>query len=167
MKHLALALPLLVVCAGCAPRAMLIVDALIVGNALAHASDALPPPPASDDDDLEGWIEVVHPEQAGPVDMQPSTHSPPPSASFDLGAAYAGIAAVDLASCKPAGLAAGYGRIMLRFAADGRVTGLVFRMPPSSSPAAHACVQAAFREVEVPAFTDVGPRTVQHDFYVR
>jgi hypothetical protein len=149
---------------------MFVVDAFLIGAAVDHAS--LRPVPVAaeeplDEDDPEPRTEIVHADQAGPVDLQPASASAPAPKPFDLGGAYGAIAQVDLASCKAEGLAPGYGHVVLGFLPDGSVGGVAVQLPPSSSPWAHACVESALRGVRVSPFAGDQPATVRRELYVK
>jgi hypothetical protein len=107
-------------------------------EALAHVPLLVPPPPAP----------VVVPTR------------------FDLGGAYGVLAGVELDPCKAQGLAAGYGRVTVPFEPDGTPGRVAVEMPAGSAPAAHACIEEAFRAVRVAPF-DGAPVNVRRAFFVK
>ena len=126
------------------------------------------------------WVtehDVVVPDDADDVDTQealahvPLIVPPPPApvvvpTRFDLGGAYGVLAGVDLDVCKAQGLQAGYGRVTVPFEPDGTAGRVAIEMPAGSAPAAHACVEEAFRAVRVAPFDGV-PVNVRRAFFVK
>jgi hypothetical protein len=95
--------------------------------------------------------------------------APPPPAgprAFDLNAAQSSVAAVDVDACKAEGLAPGYGHATVAFAPDGTVHGVALDLPASTSPAARACIETAFRTPHVAAFSGDQVMNVRRSFYV-
>ncbi len=142
------------------------VDAFVVGYEAGRASMQPPSEAAAEDDPSLDRVELVPITPGQPVEMEPTTASPAPGPTFDMGRAYGAIAAVDLSPCKASGLATGYGHAVVVFAPDGSATGVSFELPPSSSPGARECVVAAFREMRIPAFTGDQVVKVRRAFYV-
>jgi len=85
---------------------------------------------------------------------------------FDLGGAYGAIAHVDLDPCKAVGLAPGYGRVIVAFEAGGAPVGVGVALPAGSAPAAHACVEQAFRDIRVTPF-EGAPVNVRRGYFVK
>jgi hypothetical protein len=86
--------------------------------------------------------------------------------AFDLGGAYSALAQVDLTPCKAQGLAAGYGRVEIAFANAGTPASLNVSLPAGSSASAQACVDDAFKRVQVARF-DGSRATVRRSFFVQ
>jgi hypothetical protein len=127
-----------------------------------------------------GWVtehDDLAPDEDDDVDRQealahvPLLVPPPPApvvvpTRFDLGGAYGALAGVELDPCKAQGLAAGYGRVTVPFEPDGTPGRVAVEMPAGSAPAAHACIEEAFRAVRVAPF-DGKPVNVRRAFFVK
>jgi hypothetical protein len=134
---------------------------------LAAAVSALPEPGAAEvDDNHPQWAYALMPipphEPAAAADSR--VEAAPKR--FDLSGAYSAVDGVDLSACKADGLAAGYGRVAIGFAATGSPAGLTVDLPDGSTPAARACVEGAFRQVSVAAF-DGADVKVTRSFFVK
>jgi hypothetical protein len=161
---LALAAPLL---GGCMSHGGMMLNAFVVGVAVAHASD---PPPVEatpvDEPDPEPRIESVPVGPQAPVDLQPHPATARVPRPFDLGGAYAAMSRVELTACKEAGIAPGYMHVDLELEPDGSVGSVAVQLHAATA-AARSCVQHAFAGVRVEPFDGDQPVHVQRDVFVR
>jgi hypothetical protein len=112
-------------------------------------------------------VEYVPVAPEPPQRYAPPAPPPPPGPrAFDLSAAESSVAAVDVDACKAEGLAPGYGHATVAFAPDGTVRAVALDLPASTSPAARACVETAFRRPHVAAFSGDQVMNVRRSFYV-
>jgi len=165
-------LPLLAFQTGCTHReacaGVHLADA--AANIAVLASITNPEQEATTADDDPGpeqpvvMVPVVRPipphEPASKADVPEAERKP-----FDLGAAYGAIARVDLSQCKAAGLAGGYGKVVVAFDRGGAPLAVGVELPPGSAPAAQTCVTNAFQSVHVAAY-DGELVNVRRTFYV-
>jgi len=119
-------------------------------------------PAADDAPPLRVRLGPVPPhERPSAADTRVESHT-----QFDLGGAYAALAHVDLDACKVQGLAPGYGKVRIAFDHGGAASSVRATLPSGSSAAAQACVEAAFKQVQVARF-DGTQATVRRAFFVQ
>jgi hypothetical protein len=99
-----------------------------------------------------------------PLPPRPTGAEPKPR-SFDVGAARAKLAEVNLEDCRSGGVH-GYGRARVTFAPTGRVEGVDVASPEHVAPSDAACIEGHYREATVPSF-DGAPVSAATTFYVR
>jgi hypothetical protein len=112
-------------------------------------------------------VEYVPVAPEPPQRYAPPAPPPPPGPrAFDLNAAQSSVAAVDVDACRAEGLVPGYGHATVAFAPDGTVHAVAVDLPASTSPAARACIETAFRTAHVAAFSGDQVMNVRRSFYV-
>jgi hypothetical protein len=181
MNRFLLLLPAsLLLCAGCArgpgyrgarsARAVdATVDAFVVAAELAEAAGDSAPGGHEDILDLPDPVQVeyvpVAPEP--PQRYAPPAPPPPPGPrAFDLPAAEASLAAVDVDACRSEGLAPGYAHATVAFAPDGTVHAVALDLPEGTSLDARACIESAFRTPRVESFSGNQVMNVRRGFYI-
>jgi hypothetical protein len=150
---------------GCSPR--LFMMGLQAATAIAHIAYLATPPPE---------VVYVGPpaaayEAAPPLRIEAL---PPPAAPqvedpgarpFDVGAAHAALAKINVADCWPAGAVRGYGKARITFRPDGQVSLIEITNPVEGQPPDRACVSERFGAASVPPFRGV-PTPVATTYFV-